>query len=222
MKTLRTASVVALVSAASLVDSVAYAEEGPPTTYSDVATSGTAEFAAGVAIGADSQPVVVDTVCSAFGTSGCQARGQVRQRYGAPIWTYVDVDGGPLTSSKAAESLLAPTAIRSSPLPSAMKNGHELRHRRRGTRWHDRREDLAADISLGDVQLRQGRLDRRRWPCRRRQRHHRRRKNGNCLGKVIKLQRRDWSDHLERKPRDELRDALRCLSRHRCNQSPTT
>ena len=103
MKTLRTATVVALVFAASLVTSAAYAQEGTPTTYWDVATSGTAEFAAGVAIGADSRPVVIDTVCSAFSATGCQARAvKYNSDTGAPIWTYVDVDGGPLTSSEAA------------------------------------------------------------------------------------------------------------------------
>jgi hypothetical protein len=103
MTNLRTAFIVALVSAAALGNSTAYAQEGNPTTYWDVATSGTSEFAAGIAIGADSRPVVIDTTCSTFGTPGCQARAvKYNSDTGAAIWTYVDVDGGPLVSSEAA------------------------------------------------------------------------------------------------------------------------
>ena len=60
----RTRLVVTFVVVGSLCGSLSYAQEGLPTTYWTVNTSGTAEFAAGVAVGADSRPVVVDTVCS--------------------------------------------------------------------------------------------------------------------------------------------------------------
>jgi len=108
MNYLRTRLVVTFA-VVSLCGSLSYAQEGAPTTYWDVATSGTAEFAAGVAIGADSQPVVIDTVCSAFGTAGCQARAvKYNSDTGAPVWTYVDVDGGPLVSAEAAGIAIGP------------------------------------------------------------------------------------------------------------------
>jgi len=102
MKTLKTAFVVALVSASPLTDSSAYAQEGLPTTYWTVNTSGIAEFAAGVAVGADSRPVVADTVCSTFGASGCQSRAvKYNSDTGAAVWTFVDSASGPDAMAEA-------------------------------------------------------------------------------------------------------------------------
>ena len=109
MKTPRTAIIVALVAAASLVNSVASAQEATPTTYWDVTTTGTAEFAAGVAIGADSRPVVIDTVCTTLGAAGCQARAVKRNSdTGAAIWTFIDSAGGPSALDEAAGISIGP------------------------------------------------------------------------------------------------------------------
>ncbi len=92
MKTLRTAIIVALVSNCRLPVRSPTPRRGLRRPTGTVTTSGTAEFAAGVAVGADSRPVVVDTVCSTFGASGCQSRAvkcqQRHRRRGLDVCRY--------------------------------------------------------------------------------------------------------------------------------------
>jgi len=79
------------------------AQEGTPTTHWNIASTGTAEFAAGVAVGADSRPVVVDTVCGTFGAAGCRARAvKYVSDTGVVFWTFTDIAGGLSALAEAA------------------------------------------------------------------------------------------------------------------------
>lgn len=79
------------------------AQEAVATSYWDITTSGTAEFAAAIAVGADSHPVVADTVCGSFGGPGCQARAiKYNGDTGAVVWTFVDTAGGSTVMAEAA------------------------------------------------------------------------------------------------------------------------
>ena len=85
------------------------AQEATPTTSWTIASPGSAEFAAGVAVGADSNPVVAGTECATFGAAGCQARIiKYNATTGAQIWTYLDTEGGGAVTSEAGGIAIGP------------------------------------------------------------------------------------------------------------------
>ncbi len=211
MKTLRTATVVALVSAASLVSSVGYAQEGlrRPTGTSPRAGP---QNSRPVSRSERTAGLSSSTRCARHSArpAARRARSNTTATPAPPIWTYRRRRRRTLTLlPKLPESPSAPTAIRSWPSPSAMRR-HELRHRRRQAQWHDRRANLAAEhLRRNDVRLRQGR--RPSAPdghpvvagatCRRRKQQ--------LPGQSDQVQRRDRRDHLER---ERAEPTTRCSS----------
>ena len=103
------AAATAIVALTVLFPSRISAQEATPTSAWTISSSGVAEFAAGVAVGADSNPVVVGTECATFGAAGCQVRiVKYNATTGAQIWTYLDTEGGGAVMSEAGGVAIGP------------------------------------------------------------------------------------------------------------------